>query len=59
MVHSLNWAGNVSNKGIAESCGITANYLYRPEETEARTLNYIGTNPSFDWSERVEQMLPQ
>ncbi len=31
----INWLGNVSTKGIAESFGIMVNYLYDPDTIEA------------------------
>ena len=41
-IERLNWLGDVSAKGIAQSCGLMVNYLYRPDEIEANHEAYRG-----------------
>lgn len=41
-IERLNWLGDVSAKGVARSCGLMVNYLYRPEEIEANHEAYRG-----------------
>ena len=41
-IERLNWLGDVSEKGIAQSCGLMVNYLYRPDEIEANHEAYRG-----------------
>jgi len=41
-IERLNWLGDVSAKGVAKSCGLMVNYLYRPEEIEANHEAYWG-----------------
>ena len=41
-IERLNWLGDVSAKGVARSCGLMVNYLYRPDEIEANHEAYRG-----------------
>jgi len=41
-IEQLDWLGDVSAKGIARSCGLMVNYLYRPDEIEANHESYRG-----------------
>ncbi len=41
-IERLNWLGDVSSRGIAQSCGLMVNYLYRPDEIEANHEAYRG-----------------
>lgn len=41
-IERLNWLGDVSPKGIAQSFGLMVNYLYRPDEIEANHETYRG-----------------
>jgi malonyl-CoA decarboxylase len=37
----INWLGNTSPRGIAESFGVMVNYLYDPDAIEARHEAYL------------------
>ena len=37
----INWLGDTSSKGLAESAGMLANYLYDPKEIEKNHENYV------------------
>ena len=37
----LNWKGDVSDRGMANSCGIMVNYRYFLEELEANSTAYL------------------
>ena len=39
-LHRLNWAGDISDKGLEQSAGIMANYLYDDREIEANHEAY-------------------
>jgi malonyl-CoA decarboxylase len=41
-VERLNWRGDVSDKGLRESCGLMVNYLYDPERIEDNHEEYVG-----------------
>jgi malonyl-CoA decarboxylase len=41
-IERLNWLGDVSARGVARSCGLMVNYLYRPDEIEANHEAYRG-----------------
>ena len=41
-IEQLNWLGDVSAKGVARSCGLMVNYLYRLEDIEANHEAYRG-----------------
>jgi malonyl-CoA decarboxylase len=41
-IERLNWLGDVSAKGVARSCGLMVNYLYRLEDIEANHEAYRG-----------------
>ena len=38
----LNWAADASDKGLAQSCGVMVNYLYRLSDIEANHEAYTG-----------------
>ncbi len=41
-IEQLNWLGDVSAKGVARSCALMVNYLYRLEDIEANHEAYRG-----------------
>jgi malonyl-CoA decarboxylase len=41
-VEQLNWLADTSKKGLAQSCGVMVNYLYRMNEIEANHELYTG-----------------
>jgi len=41
-VEQLNWLADTSPKGLAQSCGVMVNYLYRMNEIEANHEAYAG-----------------
>lgn len=41
-VERLNWRGDLSPKGMAQSCGLMINYLYKLDEIEANHEAYTG-----------------
>jgi malonyl-CoA decarboxylase len=40
-VERLNWMGDRSPKGMAESCGLMVNYLYRPDDIAANHESFV------------------
>ncbi|HEY4253741.1 MAG TPA: malonyl-CoA decarboxylase family protein [Roseomonas sp.] len=41
-IERLNWRGDVSEKGLQESCGMMVNYLYDPARIEDYHEGYVG-----------------
>jgi malonyl-CoA decarboxylase len=41
-VEQLDWLADTSAKGLAQSCGVMVNYLYRMAEIEANHEQYAG-----------------
>ncbi len=41
-VERINWLGDVSEKGMRESCGLMVNYLYDPARIETYHEGYVG-----------------
>ncbi len=41
-VEQLNWLADTSPKGLAQSCGVMVNYLYRMNEIETNHELYTG-----------------
>jgi malonyl-CoA decarboxylase len=41
-IEQLDWLADVSPKGLAQSCGVMVNYLYRMSEIEANHEQYTG-----------------
>ena len=42
VLERLNWLGDISENGMAQSCGIMVNYLYRLQDIEANHEAYAG-----------------
>ena len=41
-VERINWLGDISEKGMRESCGLMVNYLYDPARIETHHEAYVG-----------------
>ncbi|MBR0647077.1 malonyl-CoA decarboxylase [Plastoroseomonas hellenica] len=41
-IERINWRGDVSEKGLQESCGLMVNYLYDPARIEEYHEGYVG-----------------
>jgi malonyl-CoA decarboxylase len=41
-VEQLDWLADTSTKGLAQSCGVMVNYLYRMAEIDANHEQYTG-----------------
>jgi malonyl-CoA decarboxylase len=39
-VHRLNWLGDLSSKGMAQSCGLMVNYMYALDALELNHQAY-------------------
>lgn len=55
-VEQINWLGDVSPKGMRESCGLMVNYLYRLEEIE-QNIEAYATDKQIAVSSRVRNLL--
>ncbi len=54
-VGRINWAADLSAKGLEQSCGLMVNYLYEPDKLDANRLGLETGNPSM--SREVQRLL--
>lgn len=54
-VGRINWAADLSAKGLEQSCGLMVNYLYEPDKLDANRLRLEEGNPSM--SREVQRLL--
>lgn len=55
-IEQINWLGDVSAKGIQESCGLMVNYLYRLEEIE-QNIEAYAMEKQIAAASRIRKML--
>ncbi len=55
-IEQLNWLGDTSSKGMQESCGLMANYLYRLKEIE-KNIEAYSSDQEIVMSSRVRNLL--
>lgn len=55
-IEQLNWLGDVSDKGIQESCGLMVNYLYRLKDIE-KNIEAYAAHHQMAASSRVRALL--